>query len=320
MDQDAPKQKHDQRDEQQDRRHQIHLLDAQEDRDDGDKQAADAEREFLQKPIAGGHKGARVFVAGRPETTVSGPGGSEPAAGRRGYMVAGTGIWLKISAIIDSAVTPLERASGRRMIRCASTGFRQPLHVVREHIGASLQAGVRLRGVQQEQRSARAGAELRHRMLAGGGDNVDDIIAHRGIDVDVGRFGLQRQQLLARDDRLQAIHRTALRRSRQDANLFVVFGIADGEAHQKPVHLRFGQWVSAVRFDVILGGDDKERTRQFVGDAVARHLPLLHALQKGRLRLGRGAVDLVGEHDIREHGAFPELELAVLLIEDSRCP
>jgi len=37
-----------------------------------------------------------------------------------------------------------------------------------------------------------------------------------------------------------------------------------------------------------------------VGLVADRHLPLLHRLEEGALHLGGGAVDLVGEDDLRE--------------------
>ena len=39
-----------------------------------------------------------------------------------------------------------------------------------------------------------------------------------------------------------------------------------------------------------------------------RHRLLLHGLQQGGLRLGWGAVDFVGQDDVREHGSPHELE------------
>ena len=42
-----------------------------------------------------------------------------------------------------------------------------------------------------------------------------------------------------------------------------------------------------------------------------RHLPLLHHLEQGRLHLGRGAVDLVGEQEVAEHR--PELGVELVL-------
>ena len=49
---------------------------------------------------------------------------------------------------------------------------------------------------------------------------------------------------------------------------------------------------------------------------VDRDLALLHAFEQRRLRLGGGAVDLVAQHDVGEDRAGPELEVALLLVED----
>ena len=49
---------------------------------------------------------------------------------------------------------------------------------------------------------------------------------------------------------------------------------------------------------------------------VDRDLLLGHRLEERRLRLRHRAVDLVDEDDVREHGAGPELEVALPLVED----
>jgi len=49
-----------------------------------------------------------------------------------------------------------------------------------------------------------------------------------------------------------------------------------------------------------------------------RHLPLLHRFQERGLRLGRRAIDLVGEEHVREHGSGAELELPRPLVVDRR--
>ena len=51
---------------------------------------------------------------------------------------------------------------------------------------------------------------------------------------------------------------------------------------------------------------------------VGRHLLLLHRLEERRLRLRRGAVDLVGEQQVGEHGARLEAEDGVALVVDRR--
>ena len=53
-----------------------------------------------------------------------------------------------------------------------------------------------------------------------------------------------------------------------------------------------------------------------MGDAVGGDLTLLHGLEESGLRLGRGAVDLVGEDDLRHDRPLAELERAVGLVVD----
>ena len=85
----------------------------------------------------------------------------------------------------------------------------------------------------------------------------------------------------------------------------------------EPVALRLGERVRALHLDGVLGRDDEERPGQQVADAVDRDLGLLHALQERRLGLGRGAVDLVADHDVGEDRAGPELEPLVGLPVDA---
>jgi hypothetical protein len=82
------------------------------------------------------------------------------------------------------------------------------------------------------------------------------------------------------------------------------------------VALRLGEGVGALHLDRVLGRDHHERRLELVGRAVDGDLALLHALQQRGLGLGRGAVDLVADHDVGEDAARLELELAGVLVED----
>ena len=93
-------------------------------------------------------------------------------------------------------------------------------------------------------------------------------------------------------------------------------GIAQPQPEHEPVELGLRQRERALVLDRVLGGDDEERVRHRVGRPVDRRLPLLHALEQGRLRLGRRPVDLVGEDDLAEDRPGPELELLGLLVVD----
>ncbi len=93
--------------------------------------------------------------------------------------------------------------------------------------------------------------------------------------------------------------------------------IAHRHLEQESVELGLGQGIGAgVHVDGVLGGDDDERPRHEMGHAVDRDAALLHHLEQCGLRLGRGAVDLVTDHDVGEDRPGTELELAGRLVED----
>ena len=70
--------------------------------------------------------------------------------------------------------------------------------------------------------------------------------------------------------------------------------------------------------DRVLGREHEERPLEPARQPLARHLVLLHRLEQRRLRLRRGAVDLVGEEEVREDRPGPELEVGGALVVDRR--
>ena len=102
----------------------------------------------------------------------------------------------------------------------------------------------------------------------------------------------------------------------QDQDLVQEGRVAEPNPEHEAVQLRLREREGALVLDRVLGGDDEERVRHRVRDAVDRRLALLHALEEGALRLGRCAVDLVGEHDLAHDRPGPELELLGLLVVD----
>jgi hypothetical protein len=94
--------------------------------------------------------------------------------------------------------------------------------------------------------------------------------------------------------------------------------VPHAQARQEPVDLRLGQRKGALELHRVLRGEHQERPRQRVRNAVDRHAALLHGLEKGRLGTRRGAVDLVGQHDVGKQRPRAKLELAALLVEDHR--
>ena len=61
-------------------------------------------------------------------------------------------------------------------------------------------------------------------------------------------------------------------------------------------------------FDGVLRGDHHERLRQRMRFPIDADLALVHGFEQRRLRLRRGAVDLVGQQKIAEDGSRLELE------------
>ena len=78
--------------------------------------------------------------------------------------------------------------------------------------------------------------------------------------------------------------------------------ITELDLHEEAVELRLRQRKRADLVRWIARCDDEERCRQRVRGAVRGHLPFLHRFEQRALRLRRRAVDLVGEHELREHG------------------
>ena len=119
-------------------------------------------------------------------------------------------------------------------------------------------------------------------------------------------------------DRLEVQHRVAHRVLGQHRGLLARRRVAQAHAQHEAVELRLGQRVGPLVLDGVLGGQHHERARKLMRVRVDCHAALLHALEQTRLRLRRRAVDLVDQHDVREHRARPELEAVLALVVDVR--
>ncbi len=75
--------------------------------------------------------------------------------------------------------------------------------------------------------------------------------------------------------------------------------------------MRLRQGIRPVHFQRVLRGQDQERQLQLVFDPGDRDRLLLHRFEQGRLRLGRGPIDLIGEDDVAEDGPLLKLKIAV---------
>jgi hypothetical protein len=100
-----------------------------------------------------------------------------------------------------------------------------------------------------------------------------------------------------------------------DAAEFLAAGIGDQDLHEEAIELGFGQRVGALHLDGILGGHHQEGALQLVGGGAAGDRAFLHGFEQGRLGLGSGAVDFIGQHEVGEDGPGLEAEaLAAVLV------
>ena len=100
--------------------------------------------------------------------------------------------------------------------------------------------------------------------------------------------------------------------------LFVFCGIPNDHLQQEAVHLGLRQGVGAFLFHGVLRCQDQKGLRQRVRLSANGDLAFLHGFKQGALNLGRGAVDLVGQHEVGEDGSLFDGELLGLLVVNQR--
>ena len=88
-----------------------------------------------------------------------------------------------------------------------------------------------------------------------------------------------------------------------DDKLFFFAGVVHQHLHHEAVDLRFGQRVGAFGLDRVLCRHHHKRVGHFVRFTGNRDLAFLHHFEQGALHFGRGAVDLIGQQQVGEHGA-----------------
>ena len=98
-------------------------------------------------------------------------------------------------------------------------------------------------------------------------DDVDDVALQLGRDVDAAELVRSTRATVSASvtgsSSSGAIALVALRV--EDRELGVAVGIADAQAQQEAVELRFGQGIGAFELDRVLRRDHHERRRQRVG-------------------------------------------------------
>ena len=137
----------------------------------------------------------------------------------------------------------------------------------------------------------------------------------RRIDVDAISLGLQGEQLVGREDRLDGSQRGG--HALDDDELLGRRWVIDQHLEHETVDLCFRQGVGALRLDRVLRREDEERVGHPERLVADRDLALLHDLEQRALDLRRCAVDLVGQQQVREDRPERGVELAGLLVVDA---
>ena len=80
------------------------------------------------------------------------------------------------------------------------------------------------------------------------------------------------------------------------------------QLEEEPIELRFRERIRALHLERVLRGEHEKRLLELIGRLADRDADVLHRFEQRRLRLRRGAVDFVGQDDVREDRAGLELE------------
>ena len=95
-------------------------------------------------------------------------------------------------------------------------------------------------------------------MLARRGDEPDDVLGHRLVDVDLLDSGLHQPQLIDVEHLLDGVDWMDALLLVEDDDLLHRLRIADAQTQHEAVKLGLGQGEGSFVFDGVLGGDDQE--------------------------------------------------------------
>ncbi len=182
------------------------------------------------------------------------------------------------------------------------------LDVVRRHEIAARQERRCASDAKQRDRSTWRGAERERCVVARGADEIGDVITNFGRHSDGITQCAELRGLLRRHHGLRHEGRRALGVEpfgvvSEHLDLRLTRRVVDSHVDEKAIELRFGERVRSFVLDRILSREHGEEIAERVGAAVHCDLALLHRLEQGRLRLGRGAIDLVSQKEIGEDRA-----------------
>ena len=195
-------------------------------------------------------------------------------------------------------------------------GGEHGLNVFWQHTRVTVHQRPPLSGAQQRDRRTRRQSRFESRRLAREPHDRLHVVKQRVGGVHLRDHRLHEEQLLRRERRRQRCEQVAPILTHEQLALERRVRIAKLDPHQEAIELRLGQGIGADLIHGVLRRDDEERRCERIGVTVRGDLMLFHRFEQRALRLRRGAIDLIGEDQLREHGALVELEAARFALED----
>ena len=176
-------------------------------------------------------------------------------------------------------------------------------HILRHSVIPALHIGMRLCHPADGQRTARAEAQLDHRVVARRLGQLRHIFIDRRLHFHGCCLLFKVFQILRRDDRVDAVQWIFCMPLLQNTHLTAKIRIAYRQLYQKAVQLRIRQQLCARGARRVLRGQHNEGGRQRVRLPVDADVSFLHRLEQRGLRLARRPVDLISQQQIRHHRA-----------------
>jgi len=207
--------------------------------------------------------------------------------------------------------------AGARDHAMREDGNGELLEIVGKAEVATIEKSTGLCGALEHEGAARAHAEKKLIGLAGAIDDLEGVVVKGGIDFDARDDFLHRKDIGDTGDRFDRGDRIIAGAAAQDFALGFVRRVAHLDAHEEAIELGLGEGVSAVMLDGVLRGDDEEGLRKRKSASVDGDLRFVHSLEKSGLGSRGGAVDFVGENDVRENGAGAKFKFARFGIVDA---
>ncbi len=188
------------------------------------------------------------------------------------------------------------------------------LHVVWKDVIAARDGRQGTGGAEEREAGARATPQLERGIRPCLPHQADGVAAHRRLHMEPPERRDQADQLLGLDHGRQVIERVSRLEPREDLVLPVLIGVADLQAQEEAVELRFRERERPLQLDRVLGGDDEKGPRELHRHPLDRQLALLHRFEERCLRAGRRPVDLVREDYLGDQRAFAKDEFAEFLV------